>query len=265
MTTNVRTGLADLRKELESPKPDLERCKKLLVQLKIALTQLAGLQPAAELTADAVSELELARDVYETAVHLSILDEDIPSFERHVSLVKTYYFDYASVLPPSPRAGHLLGLNLMRLIAQNRIAEFHTELELVPTELRTDSHVAYALRLEQQLTDGAYATILSNAADVPDASFRFFMDTLCVTARKETADCAERAYEVLDKATLVRLLALKDPEEVDTLAMERGWVVSGDTVRFGGDDAGEAAVDLELSMDLIKRNMEYAKELERIV
>lgn len=35
MTTNVRTGLADLRKELESPKPDLERCKKLLVQLKV--------------------------------------------------------------------------------------------------------------------------------------------------------------------------------------------------------------------------------------
>lgn len=182
-----------------------------------------------------------------------------------MSLVKTYYFDYASVMPASPRAGHLLGLNLMRLIAQNRIAEFHTELELVPTELRTDSHVAYALRLEQQLTDGAYATILSNAADVPDASFRFFMDTLCVTARKETADCAERAYELLDKATLVRLLALEDPAEVDTLAMERGWVVTGDTVRFGGDDAGEAAVDLELSMDLIKRNMEYAKELERIV
>jgi len=35
MTTNVRSGLADLRKELESPKPDLARCKKLLVQLKV--------------------------------------------------------------------------------------------------------------------------------------------------------------------------------------------------------------------------------------
>jgi len=194
-----------------------------------------------------------------------VLLQDIPSFERHVSLVKSYYFDYANVLPTSARAGHLLGLNLMRLIAQNRIAEFHTELELVPTELRTDSHVAYALRLEQQLTDGAYATILANASDVPDASFQFFMDTLCVTARKETADCAERAYEVLDKTTLCRLLSLDDEEDVDTLAMERGWVVDGSTIRFGGDDSGEAAVDLELSMDLIKRNMEYAKELERIV
>lgn len=36
MTTNVRTGLADLRKELESPKSDLEKCKKLLVQLKVS-------------------------------------------------------------------------------------------------------------------------------------------------------------------------------------------------------------------------------------
>jgi hypothetical protein len=35
----------------------------------------------------------------------------------------------------SPQEAMMLGLNLLRLLTQNRIAEFHTELELVPKEV----------------------------------------------------------------------------------------------------------------------------------
>eukprot|EP00695_Tsukubamonas_globosa_P000249 TRINITY_DN1185_c0_g1_i1.p1 TRINITY_DN1185_c0_g1~~TRINITY_DN1185_c0_g1_i1.p1 ORF type:complete len:62 (-),score=7.53 TRINITY_DN1185_c0_g1_i1:1-186(-) len=44
--------------------------------------------------------------------------------------LKAYYNDYKNIIPPSQRRYLLLGLNLLRLLAQNRIAEFHTELEL---------------------------------------------------------------------------------------------------------------------------------------
>lgn len=46
--------------------------------------------------------------------------------------VKTCYSDYASVLPASALQFQLQGLNLMFLLANNKIAEFHTELELIP-------------------------------------------------------------------------------------------------------------------------------------
>ncbi len=39
-------------------------------------------------------------------------------------------------MPPSPREPELLGLNLLRLLVANRIAEFHTELELISPEVR---------------------------------------------------------------------------------------------------------------------------------
>lgn len=35
----------------------------------------------------------------------------------------------------------LVGLNMMRLLVQNRIAEFHTELELIPPEARISAHL----------------------------------------------------------------------------------------------------------------------------
>lgn len=40
-----------------------------------------------------------------------------------------------SLLPPSPQEYHLVGLNLLRLLVENRIAEFHTELELIPDQV----------------------------------------------------------------------------------------------------------------------------------
>lgn len=41
-----------------------------------------------------------------------------------------------SMLPPSPQENLILALNLLRLLVQNRIAEFHTDLELIPAEVK---------------------------------------------------------------------------------------------------------------------------------
>ena len=40
-----------------------------------------------------------------------------------------------SALPPSQCEGIITGLNLLRLLVQNRIAEFHTELETITSEV----------------------------------------------------------------------------------------------------------------------------------
>ena len=53
-------------------------------------------------------------------------------FERHYALVKSCYADYASVLKASENQHQLQGLNLLCMLAQSTIAEFHTELELIP-------------------------------------------------------------------------------------------------------------------------------------
>jgi hypothetical protein len=40
------------------------------------------------------------------------------------------------VMPPTPQEWVFAGLNLLRLLLANRIAEFHTELELIPEQVR---------------------------------------------------------------------------------------------------------------------------------
>lgn len=102
-------------------------------------------------------ELLLARDVLEIGVQWSIAANDIPSFERYMSQLKCYYFDYNTQLPESSFKYQLLGLNLLFLLSQNRVAEFHTELELLPAEhIQDNVYIKHPLSIEQYLMEGSY-------------------------------------------------------------------------------------------------------------
>jgi hypothetical protein len=110
-------------------------------------------------------ELLVAREILEHGALLSIRQMDIPAFERYVAQLKVYYSD-ASILTPSQRQFPILGLNLLRLLAQNRIAEFHTELELIPTELQhANIYIKYPAQLEQHIMEGSYHKVLSAKTD----------------------------------------------------------------------------------------------------
>jgi 26S proteasome regulatory subunit N12 len=116
-----------------------------------------------------------AGDVLEFAVLSSVKHKDDAGFERNFNQLRTYYTDTRrasrcglhcseksddagvgtsswrlhrnpsamtpglvccrSLLPPSEAELLVTGLNLLRLLVQNRIAEFHTELELLPQQV----------------------------------------------------------------------------------------------------------------------------------
>jgi hypothetical protein len=78
----------------------------------------------------------LAREILEHAALFSIKARDTAAFERFIAQLKSYYFD-EHALPRSQREYLLLGLNLLNLLSQNRIAEFHVELEVHTLALRS--------------------------------------------------------------------------------------------------------------------------------
>lgn len=77
----------------------------------------------------------------------------------------------------------ILGLNLLHLLAENRIAEFHTELELVDAEGQSSPFVQHPMHLEQYLMEGSYNKVVSAKANVPSPYYAFFMDRLMDTVR----------------------------------------------------------------------------------
>jgi len=153
----------------------LNEANDLLVELKIAMTQFSFLLPG-QPTPNTQKELMLAREILELAALLSIYNKDEKGFERHIAQVKTYYNDYGVALPLSARQYMLLGLNLLRLLANNRMGEFHTELELIPTDLMENIYIKHPLELEQFIIEGNYNKVYRARRDVPATYYSFFME-----------------------------------------------------------------------------------------
>lgn len=66
----------------------------------------------------------------ELAVLLAVRQCDEAAFERNYAQLRVYFSDARGMLPPSGQEGALTGLHLLRLLVANRIAEFHSELEV---------------------------------------------------------------------------------------------------------------------------------------
>ncbi|KAI3986379.1 hypothetical protein MKX01_002224 [Papaver californicum] len=245
---------------------DLESCNNLLCQLKVMLTGFRSLPPLLEETPNSVHELTIARDIYEHAVVLSVKAEDQDAFERDFFQLKPYYTDTAGRLPPSAQEYPILGLNLLRLLVQNRIAEFHTELEILSAAAMENLCIKHAVELEQSFMEGAYNRVLSARQTVPHETYVYFMDLLAKTVRDEIAGCSEKAYDYLSLADAKQMLMLSSDKELSEYVTEErpDWEIKNGVVYF--QKAKDSAPCKEIpSLQLINQTLSYARELERII
>jgi len=256
----------EFKRTFEQTQPNLEKCKDLMNKLKLAMTKFSF--PGS--TTDVEQEkkhLFLSREILEYGALLSVKLRDIPSFERFVAQVKTYYQDYSHKITPSKRQSSILGLNLIHLLAKNKLDEFHTELELIPLDQHNDTFIKHPIQLEQYMMEGAYNKVLKAKESVPADSYLFFMDLLMDTVRNEIADCLEKAYDVLSPKDAQKLLGFTDAKQFEKYASQRNWTVitnskGVDEISFKQLEEAKAEIP---SMKLIKQQLHYARELERII
>jgi len=245
-------------------KKQLPACKDLLTKIKLGFIQNFMFMPT-----DAAAnpeELKLARQVLEIGALYSVQVEDIPAFERYMAQLKTYYFDYSTVLQESPRQYQLLGLYLLCLLSQNRVAEFHTELELLPVTVHNSNpHIHHPIQIEQNLMMGSYNNIFNSVDELPCPSYRYFMDILLGTVRNEIASCTQVAYNKISLATAKHTLFLKSEQAVKEFTKTVGWTLSNDGYyHFTGSETPVTESHVP-STELAQVMVSYAKEMEKIV
>jgi 26S proteasome regulatory subunit N12 len=221
----------------------------------------AGTQQKA-LSNEEKQEVLLVRETLEYATLLSAKIKDLASFERHVNQVKSYYG--RTDVEKSQREYLILGLNLLALLAQNRIAEFHTELELIPIAQHSNMYIKQPIEMELYLMEGSYNKLRNARDKVPAREYLVFMDILMETVRKEIADCIEKAYRSVRISELQKLLFLASEDQVAAFANQRGWMLTDEVISFGYHE-GVKSTFTEEATDVIARTLFYAKEMERII
>lgn len=265
---SVKVGkdlLAKVNLAIESR--DLSAASQHLDDFKVhAVTSFASPEVSAHARAD---ELRLEREAAERGVMISASTRDEAAFERHAAQAKAAYDScerYAGeAIERSASEPLIVGLNLLRLLVQNRIAEFHTELETTSSELLADERVQAVLELERFLMEGAYNKIAAHRSALPDPSYEHFMTMLVDTVRDEIASCAQSAYASLSRDEATRLLGFASASEFERYAAEREWTMDANGgVIFNEDAAPASAKDIPAA-SMINQTLLYAKELERIV
>ena len=244
---------------------DLEVTGGKLSEMKVLLLQLSFLPSGGRAGLDP-RELVLARNTLEIGALWSIEKRDIPAFQRYMAQLKCYYFDYGSLLPDSAYKYQILGLNLLCLLAENRLAEFHTELERLSVEELKNIYIKHPVSLEQFLMEGSFHKVLLLKGNVPAQNYSFFMDILIVTIRNEIASCVEKAYERISVSEAVKLLMIDSEGQLEEYMREREWVTSGDGQYFvfSWPEKKETLHFVQNQL-LIQEYLSYARELEKIV
>jgi 26S proteasome regulatory subunit N12 len=225
---------------------NIDQGKQCLNQLKLLLLHAGS-------PSDSATALELG-------VLLSVSEGDLDSFGRNMAQLQPLYNSGVS----TPRKAHITGLNLMHLLVENRLAEFHAQLELLTETEASDPLTSFPIALERKLMVGIYDEV----GQIPDKSFQIFMDHLLQTVRDSIADCMEVAYQELSVDDAAKLLKLNNKQELlEYVPVEReDWMMESndDKVTFAPPPTMHAASDIP-SMDWIQQSLTYATELERII
>lgn len=265
---DVEQNLVALRAAFAKTPVDVDVCNALVAKLKIGLTSFQLIPPFTEDEATVRKHLLWARETLELAALVAVGAQDLSGFTRQLTQLHTYYHDYAALLDPSERRFMILGLHLMSLLAHNRIAEFHTQLEQFSVEEQQNMYIAYPVTLEQRLMEGIYNKIVSARALAPTPAYSAFVDTLVGTVQTKIADCIERAYDSMSVADAKTQLGVDSDAALETLCQEREWTLSADNekqqrrVMFTHSSGPDFSLP---SHKVIKEYLGYATELERIV
>ena len=245
---------------------DLQDVGNLLSKLKVHLLNLSFLPTGSNVAEMDDRPLLIARSMLEIGAFWSLECRDVFSFERYIAQLKSYYFDYAGILKESDYKYPILGLNLMRLLAQNRLAEFHTELELFPPDQLRNIYLKKPVSLEQFLMEGNYHKIFLSKEDIPDPYYALFINILIDTIRGEIACCAEKAYTQILIPEAQRLLMIDNIEDLRAFVGRRGWNLDS-TQQYYSFSSEDLKPENEMikSPTLIAQCLSYARELEKIV
>ena len=89
---------------------------------------------------------------------LSVKQGDWDGFERHVGQLSPFYRapGAGEAAPSRDMRQHVTGLQLMHLLVEARLADFHCRVETLSEEDRASPYVALPLQLEGLLMEGGY-------------------------------------------------------------------------------------------------------------
>ncbi|KAK8815363.1 hypothetical protein WA158_003575 [Blastocystis sp. Blastoise] len=183
------------------------------------------------------------------------------------SSVERNYKQYRAFCPNDSneeRRNQLKTIYLMSLLSENKLGQFHCEIELLNEKEMNDPYISFSLNLEHAISEGNYNKVLSSFDNIPIPSLRGFVEPLIITVRSEIDDCVHCSYRQMNINTLQHYLYFNTKDELLNYIHEKHpeWVLENDMVIFTKKQEKHATIDTKTSLN---NYLYYSMETENIV
>lgn len=218
-------------------------------------------------SATKLQEVMLTREYLEIGALVSIREKDLDGFESHFEQLRVYYTDAASVtgVQASERYHLLMGLHLMTLLVRSKIAQLHSELEMIPVDEHRNMFLRFPIGLERYMMEGSYNKLLHARSQVPSNEYLPIVEMLEDTVRHEVAACIPRTYNTISVAQARKLLMVSSDAQVQDMGKKNGWHMNEAGTHFVFDaDDGAAKRELPFK-EMLQSDIRFAAELQRVV
>lgn len=219
---------------------DIRICNEMFSMLKMYLFTTFVLNPPFHDIIIAKQQLLLSRETLELATFFSAHVGDLKGFKRNISQLKTYYSDYTSILERSVHQKLILGMNLLSLLAEGLLVEFHMELESISFSDQEHKYIQYSIQMEQWLMEGKYNKVLHSSNEIPHPLYKFFVNILANTVRDKITDSCSVVYDKL---------SLSDAFQISTIDITVPFMKTNNSLEF-------------TNLELMKHMLSYNNELE---
>jgi 26S proteasome regulatory subunit N12 len=100
----------------------------------------------------------------------------------------------------------ILGLNLLFLLVENRLSDFHCELEVLTESELKNPAISFCTQLDQHLMVGSYDQVMNAASNPPVPYYNFFLKSLLETVRLNIGECTGTSYDSLSVVAATKIL-----------------------------------------------------------
>lgn len=202
------------------------------------------------------------KDYYEISALVSVLRNDMAAFGDAIPRVLSFY----DQCPTAAENKYLMvGLNLMFLLASNRLSDFHMLLESVPQNIQsTNPYISTPVRLEQSLNEGAYNKVILTEKTIPSQFYSIFIRIMMDAVRSDIAVSIEKSFKLLSTRDAANMLLFSSDAQVDEFAKQRKWKSEHGCFVFEAETGHTDKPTLDTTR-IAKQTIFYAKQLEMIV
>ena len=199
-----------------------EACLAELDSARPLFAQLSSFLCHERLRTEAAHEAQTVRDAYEYACLCHARLGASAGFQLEFDGLRYYYADeVTAVIPASAKQPLLTGLYLLTLLIENRIGEFHAELELLPMDALTSMYIRPVIDIERYMMDGTFTKLAEARSTVPTNDYDVFFHKLIERVTQTIGEGIEASCAVIPQAAAKHLLAVGGDDATTSAVMQK--------------------------------------------